>query len=167
MVAKNFLGAEAKDEFSQKVFRGGEMEIELGISQVDDYSKSYPVGHFLRNDSENSAKKRLKEKQRFEDLVKLAMDKKESVSGLKDQISACTEEHGPILSSLSAKDKYAELLKGPSFFLFPKYQKLLKSFNHADQVLCMMDKHSSGSGSFLSDLSLRVLRNFNISFTEK
>lgn len=95
------------------------------------------------------------------------MDHTLSVASIKNQIKDYSEEHGPLLNSSSAKDKYSELVKGPSFFLFSKYQKLLKSFKCADQVLCMLDKHNTSSGAFLSDLSLRVLRNFNCSFGEK
>lgn len=129
----------------------------------DKYSKSYPLGHYLAKDPSSSQKKK-KQKKRFDHLVKLAMDEKQIVSELEDEMARLSGSVGDILEAPSAKLKYGDLVKGPSFYLYPKFKTFLKKFKYADQMLCLMDKHNTGSGCFLSELGRKVLSNYSVQF---
>jgi hypothetical protein len=91
----------------------------------------------------------------------MAKDDKNIINGLREDIARASGAVKDLLSAPGAKEKYGELVKGPSFYLFPKLADLVKKFKCADQIMCLMDKHNPGSGCFLTKLSRKVLNNYN------
>ena len=129
----------------------------------DLYSKSYPLQHLLEDDQTSSQKKK-KKQDRFKHLVALALDDKGAFYKLNQEVQKTSEGLAELLATTSAMDKYSDLIQGPSYYLFPKFKQLLQKTKYADQVLCLMDKYDTCSGSFLDDLNKKVLKSHNLNF---